>query len=290
MPGTNDLFGGDLPSDSESDDSDYVTENEGSSSSSIAEEVQEEVHDKKSYKRELRRLKIARTFATLMEKETEKFRTENHADVLIDPLMLEFQKRQPREVPNKSIDGVIAELSKYSNISADPEPVVDVRKYKEMARSTLIAHEGSHDASAVQAALAGLSNAQVEVEEEVRFAGEVIKMKKMVERTSAHASRFERRKRAIEESATLGGGSLGSFQAYLNDIKSHRAVSSVEKSATDWNQLKMSTEGMEQALKIDRGFLDKQAFLIRSEAKEDDIRREARRRKLMESNVEQNLS
>jgi hypothetical protein len=55
----------------------------------------------------------------------------------------------------------------------------------------------------------------------------------------------------------------------------------VEKSASDWNQLKMSTEGMEETLQVDRGFIEKQAFLIRSGAKEDELRREARRKKLL---------
>jgi len=122
----------------------------------------------------------------------------------------------------------------------------------------------------------------VEVEEEVRFAGEVVRLKKLVERTSSHAAKFERKKRAIEDSSSAFGGSLGGLQSYLNQIKSRRAVTSVEKSATDWNQVKLSTEGLEQSLKADRGFLDKQAFLVKADLKEDEMKRDARRRKLLE--------
>jgi hypothetical protein len=275
---TKDLFEVDLPSDSESDDSDYITDGEQSSGASAEIEVNE--GNKRSFKREMQRIKIGKVFERMVQKEDRKILEENHSDVLIDPLILEFQKRQPRAVPEKSLLSVLSEVSKYSNITKEDQ-TVDVKRYKQAARGSL--HETS---AAVEKALAGLSNAQIEIEEEVRFAGQVVKLKKQVERTSSHANRFEKRKRALEEEASLGGGSLGSFQNYLNTIKSRRAVTSVEKSATDWNQLKLSTEGMEEAMKIDRGYIDKQAFLVRSDVKEDDIRREARRRRLMESNVE----
>ena len=284
-----DLLSGELPSDSESDDSDYVSEGEGSSSSSDQEMQDEEAsrREKKSYKREIQRAKAANIFQALMANEEAKVRAENHSDVLVDPLMHLFQQRQPKPVKTpSSIEQVMLELEKYSN-TVKSEATVDVRKYKDMARSSLRVQE--INTTDVERALAGISGAQVKVEEEVRFAGKVIKMSKVVEKTSSHAARFERRKRSAEEQAKLGSGSLGSFQLYLNEIKSHRAVTSVEKSAADWNQLKMSTAGMEEALKLDRGYLERQAFLARSGAAEEEIRREARRRKMLENPSTSNL-
>jgi len=284
-----DLLAGELPSDSESDDSDYVSENEGSSSSSDEGMQDEEAlkKEKKSYKREIQRARASNIFKSLMANEEAKVRAENHSDVLVDPLMHEFQQRQPKPIkPDVSLDSVMSELAKYSN-TVSTDGTIDIKKYKEMARSSLRTHEVN--TADVQRALAGISGAQVEVEEEVRFAGKVIKMSKVVEKTSSHAARFERRKRAAEDQATLGSGSLGSFQQYLNEIKSHRAVTSVEKSATDWNQLKMNTAGMEESLKLDRGYLERQAFLARSEAAEEELRREARRRKMMENPSASNL-
>ena len=286
---SNDLLNAELPSDSESDDSDYVTEGEGSSSQSDQHEAEEIRKSSGSFKKEIRRLRIGKLFDELMEKEDSKFQSEDHSAVMIDPLMLEFQRRQPRRDPasTRTMASVMGEVNKYSNSVKVDEPV-DVRKYKQLARSSLVQSDysgNSHDRdTAVETALAGLSNAQIEVEEEVRYAGEVVRIKKMVERTSAHATRFENRKRVTEDqSASLGGGGLGSFQTYLNTIKSKRAVSSVEKSTTDWNQVKMNTEGLEQSLKANRGFIEKRAFLSRADAKEDDIRRDARRRKMMEA-------
>jgi len=268
------LFAVDLPSDSESDDSDYVTENEGSASSS---EMELDAKPSHSYKKQIQRVKINKLFESLVQADEDKVCAENHSDVLIDPLMLDFQRVQPRAKPkNVSLESIEMELSKYSNSTTTNEPL-DVRRYKQMARGTAAAV----DRVAVERARAGISNAKVEIEEEVRFAGEIVKTKKLVERTSQHAARYERRKRAAEEQASLGEGTLGEFQTYLNQIKSHRGVSSVEKSASDWNQLKMSTEGMEETLQVDRGFIEKQAFLIRSGAKEDELRREARRKKLL---------
>ena len=276
------LLGGELPSDSESDDSDYVTENDASSSSSEEEEmVEESRRDKKSYKREIQRVRAHKIFQELMEKEEAKVRSEDHSDVLQDPLMLAFQRRQPKPVKQPvTIDAVMTELRKYSSSSRGGAEPMDTMKYKNEARASLRAHQVNRED--VARALAGISGSKIEVQEEVRYAGQLIKLSKTVEKTSSHAARFERRKRAAEEQATLGGGGLGSFQQYLNEIKSHRAVTSVEKSATDWNQLKMSTAGMEEALKVDRGYLDRQAFLARSGAAEDELRREARRKKLME--------
>lgn len=276
------LLGGELPSDSESDDSDYVTENDGSSSSSQEEEmIEESCRDKKSYKREIQRVRAHKIFRELMEREESKVRSEDHSDVLLDPLMLAFQRRQPRPVKQPvTIAAVMQELSKYSNSSGFEPSSLDPMKYKKEARASLRAQQVNRED--VVRALAGISGSKIEVKEEVRYAGQVIKLSKTVEKTSSHAARFERRKRAAEEQATLGGGGLGSFQQYLNEIKSHRSVTSVEKSATDWNQLKMTTAGMEEALKVDRGYIERQAFLARSVTAEDELKREARRRKLME--------
>jgi hypothetical protein len=289
---TKDLLSGELPSDSESDDSDYVSEGEGSSSSSDEAMEDEETRrrERKSYKREIQRAKAAKIFQLLMQNDEAKVRSENHSDNLIDPLMHAFQQRQPKPVKKPhTVEEINMELAKYSNI-ANTESVVNVRRYKDIARSSLQArivattgHSPSQSSevirSDVEKALAGISDAKVEVQEEVRFAGKVVKLSKVVEKTSSHAARFERRKRSAEQQAT----GLGSFQQYLDSIKSHRGVTSVEKSATDWNQVKMSTAGMEEALKLDRGYLERQAFLARSEAAEDELRREARRRKLLEN-------
>ena len=281
---TNDLLSGELPSDSESDDSDYVTENEGSSGSSNEgmEDEDSGRRDRKSSKRDIQRAKALQVFRSLMQAEDEKVKAEDHSDVLVDPLMQAFQQRQPKQVQKRpNVDSVLSEIAKYSN-SVKTESTVDVGRYKRMARSSL--RSSSVNTGDVEKALAGISGAKIQVEEEVRFAGKVIKLSKVVEKTSSHASRFERRKRAAEEQSTLGsGGSLGGFQQYLNEIKSHRAVTSVEKSATDWNQLKMSTAGMDEALKLDRGYLERQAFLARSGAAEDEVLRDARRKKLLQS-------
>ena len=273
-----DLFAVELPSDSESDDSDYVTENEGSSSSSEGERMYDD-KPSRSFKKEIQQKKISKLYHSLLRADDEKVSTEDHSDVLIDPLMLEFQRAQPKPLRDASIATIEEELAKYSNITKCDNQI-DVRRYKKLARGDAV----TVDRASVDRALEGIGHAKVEIEEEVRFAGEIVKTKKLVERTSSHAARFERRKRASEEqAASLGGRSLGSFQTYLNQIKSYKGISSVEKSASDWNQLKMNTEGMDQALQVDRGYIEKQAFLIRSGAKEDDLRREARRKKLMES-------
>jgi len=273
-----DLFAVDLPSESESDDSDYVTENEGSSSSSEQERMDDE-KPSRSFKKEIQRKKINTLYDSLMRAADEKVSAEDHSDVLIDPLMLEFQRAHPKSQRDASIATIEQEVEKYSNITKSDNQI-DVKRYKQLARGTA----ATVDRASVDRALQGIVHAKVEIEEEIRFAGEIMKTKKLVERTSSHAARFERRKRASEEQASsLGGGSLGSFQTYLNQIKSHKGISSVEKSASDWNQLKMNTEGMDQALQVDRGYIEKQAFLIRSGAKEDELRREARRKKLMES-------
>ena len=269
-----DLFAVDLPSDSESDDSDYATDGEGSSSSS-SDAGSNDKEQSRSYRKEIQRHKIRKVFEALVKADEEIFLNENHSDVLIDPLMLEFQRRQPRASKDTSIQSIERELDKYTNI-VKTENQVDVMRYKKLARGTAL----SVDRSSVDRALKGISDSKVEVAEEVRFAGEIVQTKKFVERTSSHAARYERKKRIADEQA---GGSLGSFQTYLNQIKSHRGVSSVEKSATDWNQVKINTKGMEEALQVDRGFIEKQAFLVRSGAKEDELRREARRKKLMES-------
>jgi hypothetical protein len=274
----NDLLGADLPSDSESDDEDYVSEGSGSSSESSFEVEDEK--DGRAYKKEIRRHKVARHFQNMKSKELARLEAESHPDVMVDPLMLEFQRPQ-KDVPNKSLEFVLNDLKKYSNVVKHSEPI-DVGKYKVRARSDLVASgDPSVSSTDVAKALAGLSASRVEVEEEVRFAGEVVKLKKSVEKSSSHAAKFERKKRATEE-ASLGGGSLGGLQAYLNQIKSHRAVTSVEKSATDWNKLKLSSEGMDQSLRAERGFLEKKAFLVRSDLIEDDLRREARRKRLLE--------
>lgn len=277
-----DLLSGELPSDSESDDSDYVTGSDSSSSESDQEMVQEEEkQSKKSFKREIQRTRAKSIFQSLMAKEDEKVRNEHHSEFLCDPLMLAFQQRQPKPVKQQpSVSSIMHELAKYSNAVPGDSTFVDVKRFKKEARSSLRSqHVNSED---VARALAGISGAHVEVQEEVRFAGKVIKLSKTVEKTSSHAARYERRKRAAEEQATLGGGGLAGFQQYLNQIKSHRAVTSVEKSATDWNQLKMTTAGLDEALKVDRGYLERQAFLARSEAAEEELRREARRRQMLE--------
>lgn len=279
----NDLFGGELPSDSESDDSDYVSQGEGSSVSDADDRMEDgSKHEDKSFKKEIQRVKVAKIFEALQRNEESKLRAENHSDVLIDPVMLAFQQRQPPKPKSTNpMEDIQKEMAKYSNSTKTDEPV-DVANYKRLARGSLIGQ--SVNSQSVTEALSGLSNAQVQVEEEVRFAGQVVKLNKMVERTSSHAARFERKKRALEDQSTLGGGGLAAFQSYLNQIKSHRAVTSVEKSVTDWNQLKLSTDGMEQALQVDRGYLEKQAFLARSGVREEEIRRETRRKKMLESN------
>ena len=276
----NDLLGADLPSDSESDDEDYVSDGSGSSSESSFEVDLEDERNGRAFKKEIRRHKIARLFQQMKSEQFAKLEAETHPDVLVDPLMLEFQ-RPNREAPNKSLEYVMCDLKKYSNVVKQSEPI-DVSKYKVRARSDLVASTDSSVSTAdVARALAGLSASRVEVEEEVRFAGEVVKLKKSVEKSSSHAAKFERKKRAAED-ASLGGGSLGGLQSYLNQIKSRRAVTSVEKSATDWNQLKLSSEGMDQSLKAERGFLEKKAFLVRTDLIEDDMRRDARRKRLLE--------
>ena len=280
----NDLLGADLPSDSDSDDEDYVSEGSGSSSESSFEMEDDEDKKGRGFQKEIRRHKIARLFEQMKNEEQSKLETETHPDVLVDPLMFEFQ-RVSKSVPNKSLEFVLNDLKKFSNIVKDSHPI-DVGKYKARARSDLVSSStpsGYAADDAVARALAGLSASRVEVEEEVRFAGEVVRLKKSVEKSSSHAAKFERKKRAAEEAVSgSGSGSLGGLQSYLNQIKSRRAVTSVEKSAVDWNQLKLSSEGMEQSLKTDRGFLDKKAFLVRSDLKEDDMRRDARRKRLLE--------
>lgn len=279
----NDLLGADLPSDSDSDDEDYVSEGSGSSSESSFEMEDDEGKKGRGFQKEIRRHKIARLFEQMKKEEQSKLETETHPDVLVDPLMFEFQ-RVSKSVPNKSLEFVLNDLKKFSNIVKDSHPI-DVGKYKARARSDLVSSStssGYTEDDAVARALAGLSASRVEVEEEVRFAGEVVRLKKSVEKSSSHAAKFERRKRAAEEAVSAGTGSLGGLQSYLNQIKSRRAVTSVEKSAVDWNQLKLSSEGMEQSLKTDRGFLDKKAFLVRSDLKEEDMRRDARRQRLLE--------
>jgi hypothetical protein len=42
----------------------------------------------------------------------------------------------------------------------------------------------------------------------------------------------------------------------------------------------MSTQGMDQSLKVGRGYLDEQAFLQRSDAKQDEMRRDVRRKEI----------
>ena len=280
----NDLMGVDLPSDSESDDEDYVSEDSGSSSESSDVDTS---NKGRGFQKEIRKHKISRIYEQMKSDQLSTIDSETHPDVMVDPLMFEFQRPQ-KSVPNKSLDFVINDLKKYCNIVQVSDPI-DVKRYKQRARGDLIASSDSLVSSTdVSRALAGLSASRVEVEEEVRFAGEVVRLKKSVERSSSHATKFERRKKAAEE-ASLGSGTMGGLQSYLNQIKSRRAVTSVEKSATDWNQLKLSTEGLDQSLKADRGFLEKKAFLVRSDLKEDDIRRDARRKRLLEQPPSSNL-
>ena len=271
---TNDLFTTELPSDDESDDEDYVTENEGSSDEA-ADLEEESKMDRHSYKQELRRVRAGKHFGELVRGETEKLDNESHPDVLIDPLWLEFQQPAPfnRTLPTE--DTLRIELSKYSNITPAEQPV-DVLRFKRLARGSLknkIFSDPTNLAEAVAAARAGLANAQVDVDEEVRFAGEVVRMKRTVERTSSHAARFEKRKQR---------DNLGGVQEYLNELKSKRTVSSVEKSSSEWSSVKMKDQALEQALKADRGFLEKRAFLVRTDVREDDLRRDARRRAMAE--------
>ena len=278
---TKDIFGTELPSDDESDDEDYVSENEGSSD----DEMDIGDQDGRSggdFRTDIRRHKISKIFQEMKKSIETQIQSEDHSDQSIDPLMLEFQKPR-REERKKSTDYVLDEIRKFSNVSTIAASPIDVKKYKALARSEQVSAGSSTNAlEAVQKALSGLEGSKVEVEEEVRFAGEVVRLKKLVERTSSHAAKFERKKRAIEDSSSAFGGSLGGLQSYLNQIKSRRAVTSVEKSATDWNQVKLSTEGLEQSLKADRGFLDKQAFLVKADLKEDEMKRDARRRRLLE--------
>ncbi len=281
---SNDLLGADLPSDSESDDEDYVSEGSGSSSESSFEMEDDDGKKGRRFQKEIRKHKISRLYEQMKRYQLTTINSETHPDVMVDPLMFEFQ-RANKTIPDKSLEFVINDLKKYSNVVKVSDPI-DVQRYKQRARSDLISSSDSAVTSTdVTQALAGLSASRVEVEEEVRFAGEVVRLKKSVERSSSHAAKFERKKRAAEE-AIVG---MGGLQSYLNQIKSRRAVTSVEKSATDWNQLKLSTEGLEQSLKADRGFLDKKAFLVRSDMKEDDIRRDARRKRLLEQPPGSNL-
>lgn len=254
-----DLLVGDLPSDDEEGDSDYVTEDEGSSESEVSE---------RDFMGGVSTIRAAKRFADLVIQEDRKLLDEEHLDLVVDPLWLALQKPVVGPVCQDSIED---ELGKYCNITKDVQPV-DVVKYKQQARQDVTK-------SSALAAIAreGLAKSKVEVSENVWFAGKEVTMKKLVDKSSEIALKYER-KRQRQEAADVG---LGAFQAYLDaELKSKRAVSSVEKSAADWNTVKMNTEGLEDALKQDKGFLEEKAFIHRADERQEDLRRESRRRKL----------
>ena len=239
------LMGVDLPSEDE-EDSDYVTENEGSSSD-------EEEERPRSYKKDIRRQRASNRFDALMEKEDAKMIAETHSDVLVDPLWLALQKKViPGQTPFH-----VGEVLKYCNIVKTEQPI-DVKKYKQMARGEIVPSTLS-----VDVARAGLRNSHVEVSETVRFAGQTVQLTKRV--TSREASKLEKRMQQTKTS---------SVDSYLSQLKAKRSVTSVEKSAADWNAVKRA--GLAEV--SDTGFLEKKAFLHRADERQDDLRRDMRRR------------
>jgi hypothetical protein len=276
----NDLFGGDLPSDDDSEDEDYVSDGLGSSSSSD-HEMDQGRREKSDFKKEMQKVRIDKLFAELRENEELKLDSEDHSDVVIDPLMLALQQRidlvAERENRPRSATQILQEIKKYTPTS-ESDPYTELCRLKRQSRN--ISSDRTEMMALAAEARSGLEGSKIEVQETVRFAGEVVTLKKSVERSSTHAIRFEKRQRLQEQQSE----SLGTFQTYLNSIKSKRAVTSVEKSAADWNRVKMSSEGLEEALRSGRGYIENQSFLVRADFKEDELRRDARRKKLFQNN------
>jgi len=149
---TKDIFGTELPSDDESDDEDYVSENEGSSD----DEMDIGDQDGRSggdFRTDIRRHKISKIFQEMKKSIETQIQSEDHSDQSIDPLMLEFQKPR-REERKKSTDYVLDEIRKFSNVSTIAASPIDVKKYKALARSEQVSAGSSTNAlEAVQKAL-----------------------------------------------------------------------------------------------------------------------------------------
>eukprot|EP00746_Dinoflagellata_sp_MGD_P127452 gnl/MRDRNA2_/MRDRNA2_62023_c0_seq1.p1 gnl/MRDRNA2_/MRDRNA2_62023_c0~~gnl/MRDRNA2_/MRDRNA2_62023_c0_seq1.p1 ORF type:complete len:290 (+),score=79.69 gnl/MRDRNA2_/MRDRNA2_62023_c0_seq1:80-949(+) len=187
----------------------------------------------------------------------------------------EFQRRHPRPPKSCTKSSIWAELKKYNNVVADDAP--PAAKPAELKRRVRSAGDppvcpARPNVKAADKPTSGM----VVLEEKLQFAGESV----VVRRTVARGSK-EEKKRLEEQSKKRKrelGGQLSMLDSYLGALKDKpKTVSAVDKSQKDWRSF-TDQEGLEADLAKDKraGAMDRQAFLKRTDARQQEELRAAR--------------
>lgn len=138
---------------------------------------------------------------------------------------------------------------------------------KKLAAAALAAVK---DAAAAAASAAALSRGKIEVTEIRDFAGEEIKVKKLIDPTSEEAT----------EKAKVTAGQSSAVDAVLEQIKKKPKLSVLDKTKKDWGEFKEENKGLEEELdaykKSSNQYLSRVSFLERTDYREFERERDAR--------------
>ncbi|CEL95433.1 unnamed protein product [Vitrella brassicaformis CCMP3155] len=270
--------------DSDEDDEDYVDdgddedEEEDGKKGKKGKDGGAAAHIKEHRKAVKKERQAARINQEFQEMKLESIKKGIHPPTVdASDIMLQFQRRHPK--PDRKQNIYKNELQHYiglvnNAVKGEPDHL-DVRSLKQESRST----SQGIDTEAVRRALGEVADAgKMTVTEQVRFAGESITLQRKVDKSSREAQKFQRgqdRKRKQEL-----GGKFGAIEQMLKGLSGQKAVTSVHKSAVEWQNFKEQA-GIEEELKqkTKDGYLQKQSFLLRADWRQHEIEL-AKRRKL----------
>ncbi|KAF8820928.1 bucentaur or craniofacial development domain-containing protein [Cardiosporidium cionae] len=174
-----------------------------------------------------------------------------------DDFMLQFQRKYPKS--GRKQNSSLPELKHYLSIAVSAVTENSSRNYAiKDFKMKCRGKPAEETMKMVKNALQTDENSQAVIAKKYLFAGKVYTIEKKVDRNSRQFQKYTREKNLEEASA----GKLGCLDNYLAQLKAPSTISSVEKSAADWQQFREAV-GIENELRESHGFLEKQSFLSR---------------------------
>lgn len=264
------LLNADLPSDSDPDDGDYEESSDGDAR--LAEPRRRDAARCLSRSRSLsvRQAGSSRRVDKLWEAaqaDAQAVASKRPPLVPLDALSKQFHRRNPRAPKQRSRSHVLSEIAKFCTVVADDAPPPPrARDVKRDVRSAAASARAAIAASATRAA-ARLQPLTTVVESTVRFAGEEVRVQRVVPAgTEGQAAGLKRRK-----------GGHAAFDRFLGMQEPAKEVNVMDKTDLDWQAHKHNSKLADLEKDPHAGALERREFLDRVAARGDNIADNARR-------------
>lgn len=192
----------------------------------------------------------------------------------------EEQKLRKEEQEKKKADDLWSSF--MSDVGTRPKP-----KASPSHSVTSSASSGSKSATKteVKASDSTTTNKKITITKEYDFAGEIVKVTKEVDQNSKEAqSELKKQESVVSSTASPGLAAIGikrpgGLGSVLDKINKKQKISTLNKSKLDWDQFKKDNK-LEEDLSLHNkgklGYLERQAFLNRTEQREFEKERDLR--------------